>query len=134
MDTIQCAIVNIKLKYYKKDLALRQEVASKYSKKLKMKNEKLVLPFVDRRAESVWAQYSIRVQNRSELQSKLKEKGIPTAVHYPLPLHLQECFAYLGYKKGDFPISEQVSNDIISLPMNPYLKDDEIDFICNNIE
>ncbi len=133
MDTIQCAIVDVKLKHYQKDLALRQEVARKYSEELRVKSEELVLPFVDERATSAWAQYSVRVQNRDEVQAKLKEKGIPTAVHYPMPLHLQECFSYLGYKKGDFPIAERVSNEIMSLPMNPYLSDDEISYIANNL-
>ena len=127
MDTIQCAVVNVKLKYYAKDLALRQEVASKYTKTLTGKD--LVLPFVASDATSAWAQYSVRVQNRDEVQVKLKEQGVPTAVHYPMPLHLQECFGYLGYEKGDFPIAEQVSNEILSLPMNPYLGDDEIAYI-----
>jgi len=131
MDTLQCAIVDVKLKYYAKDLALRQEVAQKYNEKLKMKNEKLILPFVDERATSAWAQYSVRVKNRDDIQAKLKEAGVPTAVHYPMPLHLQECFTYLGYKKGDFPISETVSEEIMSLPMNPYVSDDEISFISN---
>ncbi|MBU1668524.1 DegT/DnrJ/EryC1/StrS family aminotransferase, partial [bacterium] len=133
MDTIQCAVVNVKLKHYEKDLALRQEVATKYNEKLKMKNEKLVLPFIDNRATSAYAQYSIRVQNRDEVQAQLKEHGIPTAVHYPLPLHLQECFAYLGYQKGDFPVSELVSSEIMSLPMNSYLTDDEIGYISRYV-
>jgi len=89
----------------------------------------LVLPFIDNRATSAFAQYSIRVKNRDEVQVRLKEQGIPTAVHYPMPLHLQECFAYLGYKKGDFPVSEIVSSEIMSLPMNPYVGDDEIEYI-----
>ncbi|WP_373073622.1 DegT/DnrJ/EryC1/StrS family aminotransferase [Sulfurimonas sp.] len=127
LDTIQAAILNVKLKYYEKDLKLRQEVAKKYTKSLSAKN--LVLPFVDNKATSAWAQYSVRVKNRSSLQDKLKEVGIPTAVHYPIPLHLQECFKYLGYKKGDFPISEIVSTEIMSLPMNPYISDDEINYI-----
>jgi len=107
MDTLQCAIVNVK--HYKKDLAL---------------------PFVDEKATSAWAQYSIRVKNRDEVQTKLKKQGIPTAVHYPMPLHLQECFAYLGQGKGSFPICEQVSSEIMSLPMNPYVSDDEIVYIA----
>jgi UDP-2-acetamido-2-deoxy-ribo-hexuluronate aminotransferase len=131
MDTIQCAVVNVKLKHYKKDLELRQEVASKYTQALKGKD--LILPFVKKERTSAWAQYSVRVQNRDELQAKLKEAGIPTAVHYPMPLHLQEVFAYLGYKKGDFPISEKVSGEIMSLPMNPYVTDDEIQYISENI-
>ena len=131
MDTIQCAIVNVKLNHYKKDLALRQEVSSKYTKALKDRD--LVLPFVDKRATSAFAQYSIRVKNRDAVQAHLKEKGIPTAVHYPMPLHLQECFAYLGYEKGDFPVSELVSDEIMSLPMNPYLTENEILFIHQSI-
>jgi len=131
LDTIQAAILNVKLKYYEKDLALRQEVASKYTKSLAEKD--LVLPYVDEKATSAWAQYSVRMKNRDNVQSSLKENGIPTAVHYPMPLHLQECFKYLGYKKGDFPISEIVSEEIMSLPMNPYLTDEEINFITRSI-
>jgi len=91
------------------------------------------LPSVDERATSAFAQYSIRVKDRDKVQAKLKEAGIPTAVHYPMPLHLQECFAYLGYKEGDFPISEIISNEIMSLPMNPYLSDDEISYIATTL-
>jgi len=132
LDTIQAAILNVKLKYYSKNLILRQEVASKYTKALENKTN-LILPFVDENATSAWAQYSIRVKNRDEIQAKLKIQGIPTAVHYPMPLHLQECFKYLGYKKGDFPISEIVSNEIMSLPMNSYVTNEEIDYILGNL-
>lgn len=133
LDTIQAAVLNVKLEYYKKDLALRQEVAQKYHSKLNIHTSKLVLPFVEEGRTSAWAQYSIRVKNRDELQEKLKLAGIPTAVHYPMPLHLQECFIYLGYKKGDFPISEIVSEEIMSLPMNPYVTDEEIEYIVGNL-
>lgn len=144
LDTIQAAVLNVKLKYYKKDLKLRQEVASKYteflSEKLEGRSEKgydIVLPYVDERTTSAWAQYSIRIKPstslRDNLQESLKEKGIPTAVHYPMPLHLQECFAYLGYTKGDFPISEIVSQEIMSLPMNPYVTDEEIEYITKEV-
>lgn len=131
MDTIQCAIVDVKLKYYEKDLALRQDVATRYTKALEGKE--LVLPFVDERASSVFAQYSVRVKNRDAVQAQLKEQGIPTAVHYPMPLHLQECFTYLGHIKRNFPISELISEEIMSLPMNPYVTDDEIRYICENL-
>ena len=131
MDTLQCAVVNVKLKHYTKDLARRQEVAQKYTKALQ--DKELVTPYQNPDATSAWAQYSVRVQNRDEVQVKLKEAGIPTAVHYPMALHLQECFAYLGYKQGDFPISERVSEEIMSLPMNPYVGDGEIKFIVENI-
>jgi len=134
LDTIQAAVLNVKLKHYKKDLVLRQEVAQKYHSKLKIHNSTLVLPFVEEGRTSAWAQYSIRVKNRDKLQAKLKEKGIPTAVHYPMPLHLQECFKYLGYKEADFPISEIVAKEIMSLPMNPYVSDEEIEYISKKIE
>ncbi|RBQ29247.1 DegT/DnrJ/EryC1/StrS family aminotransferase [Aliarcobacter vitoriensis] len=132
LDTIQAAVLNVKLKYYKKDLAKRAEVASKYTKALENKSN-LILPYVDTKSTSAWAQYSIRVKNRDEIQNKLKKVGIPTAVHYPMPLHLQECFKYLGYNKGDFPISEVVSEEIMSLPMNPYITDEEIEYIVKNL-
>lgn len=131
LDTIQAAVLNVKLKYYEKDLALRQEVASKYTKALQDKN--LILPFIEGNSTSAFAQYSIRVNGRDNLQVKLKEAGIPSAVHYPMPLHLQECFKYLEYEDGDFSISEQISSEIMSLPMNPYLTDEEIEYICGNL-
>ena len=133
LDTIQAAVLNVKLKYYEKDLALRQEVANKYSVSLSSQCESqgIIMPTLTPHTTSAWAQYSIRVKDREKLQEKLSNVGIPTAVHYPLPLHLQECFAYLGYKEGDFPISETVANEIMSLPMNPYLSDEEIEYIVS---
>lgn len=129
LDTIQAAILNVKLKYYDNDLLLRQEIAQKYTSALQSKNTDVFLPAVKSDRTSAWAQYSIRVKNREDLQAKLNEQGIPTAIHYPLPLHLQECFTYLDYQSGDFPLSERVAKEIMSLPMNPYLTDDEIDYI-----
>lgn len=128
MDTIQAAVLNVKLKYYDKDLKLRQEVAEKYQEALKNKKN-IILPKLTDNVTSAWAQYSIRVKDRESLHSKLKESGIPTAVHYPMPLHLQECFKYLGYVKGDFLIAEIVSNEIMSLPMNSYVTIEEIEYI-----
>lgn len=149
LDTLQAAVLNVKLKHYKKDLALRQEVASKYTKALETYSsfpnsnssfstglgisKNIILPFIEEKATSAWAQYSIRVKNRDEVQAKLKEAGIPTAVHYPMPLHLQEAFEYLNYEKGDFPISERVSDEIMSLPMNPYVSDEEIEYITKRL-
>jgi len=138
MDTLQCAIVNVKLKHYKKDLALRQEVAKKYTEALgcvasASPKQQIILPTIANKVTSAWAQYSVRVKNRDEVQAKLKEQGIPTAVHYPMPLHLQEAFEYLNYNKDDFPISERVSDEIMSLPMNPYVSDEEIQYIGNSL-
>ena len=113
-------------------MVLRQEVAHKYTNTLASEN--IVLPFITSDTRSSWAQYSVRVKNRDEVQLKLKEKGIPTAVHYPMPLHLQECFEYLAYKKSSFPVSERVSREILSLPMNPYVLDEEIKYIADSIK
>lgn len=131
LDTIQAAVLNVKLKYYEKDLKLRQDVAAKYTKALNAKN--IETPFIKSDRTSAWAQYSIRVKNRTELQTKLQNLGIPTAVHYPMPLHVQECFKYLNLKEGDFPISEKVSKEIMSLPMNPYVSDEEIEYIVGSL-
>ncbi len=130
LDTIQAAVLLVKLRHYETDLALRQKVARKYNAALEGKHH---LPFIAPDRTSAYAQYSIRVTNRDVFQEELKQAGIPTAVHYPMPLHLQECFTNLGYKKGDFPISETVANEILSLPMNPFLSDDEIAYICGKL-
>ncbi|MCX7820452.1 MAG: DegT/DnrJ/EryC1/StrS family aminotransferase, partial [Brevinematales bacterium] len=80
------------------------------------------------------AQYSIRVKNRDAVIKKLNEAGIPTAVHYPIPIHLQKAYSYLGYHEGDFPVSEKVSEEIMSLPMHPFLTEENIDFVVDSIK
>jgi UDP-2-acetamido-2-deoxy-ribo-hexuluronate aminotransferase len=130
LDALQAAILNEKLKFYANDITRRQYVAETYSNNLK---STILKPIVKPENTSVWAQYSIRVENREQIQEKLKSLGIPTAVHYPMPLHLQECFQYLKGKKGDFPIAEQISNEIMSLPMNPYLTEKEIYYITDHL-
>ena len=132
LDTLQAGILLVKLKYFEKEIELRNNVAKKYMELLKG-NNKIMLPFIKEDRSSVWAQFSIRVKDRDKVREYLQKKGIPTAVHYPIPLHLQECFSYLGYKKGDFLISEKVSEEILSLPMNPYLTDEEVEYIAENL-
>lgn len=131
MDTIQAAVLNVKMNHYLKDIENRQLVAEEYSKQL---SGSVITPKLLDFNTSVWAQYSIRVENREMVVKKMKEAGIPTAIHYPRPLHLQECFANLEYAEGDFPIAEKVSNEILSLPMNPYLKKEEVDNISNQLK
>jgi UDP-2-acetamido-2-deoxy-ribo-hexuluronate aminotransferase len=130
LDAIQAAVLNVKLKYYNEDISRRQGVAKKYSAFI---SDNIIKPLISDNKTSVWAQYSIRVNNREEVQARLKEQGIPTAVHYPLPLHMQECFKYLGLNEGDFPIAEKVAKEIMSLPMNPYLSTEEIKYIANQL-
>ena len=126
LDTIQAAVLLAKLPHYPQELADRQQVAQRYVDTL---SGSLQTPVIKPNRTSAWAQYTLRVNNRDALQAKLKDNSIPTAVHYPLPLHLQECFQYLNYKQGDFPISEKASNEVISLPMNPFLAKKEIQYI-----
>jgi UDP-2-acetamido-2-deoxy-ribo-hexuluronate aminotransferase len=129
LDTIQAAVLLAKLPHYENEISRRQVISELYAKQLKS----VLNPFIKGKCTCVWSQYTIRVQNRDKLQEKLKEQGIPTAVHYPIPLHLQECFQYLNYKSGHFPISERASEEVISLPMNAFLHNDEIKFIAKNI-
>jgi len=130
LDTIQAAILLAKLSYFSKELNDRRKIADYYAKNLSNVLEK---PVIKQDRISTWAQYTIKVKKRESLQLKLKEKGIPTSVFYPIPLHLQECFKYLNYKKGDFLISEKVSNEVLSLPMNAFLTIDQIKFIIFSI-
>ncbi len=131
MDTIQAAILLAKLKYFPQELKDRQIVADHYSSGL---HDVLQTPIIKPNNSSSWAQYTLRVSNRDNIQEELKKKGIPTSVFYPVCLHLQECFKYLNYKCGDFPISEKASKEALSLPMNPFLTYDQIDYIILNIK
>lgn len=131
LDTIQAAVLLAKLPHYQSEVESRNRVAKAYSEQL---TNIVQTPVVKTDRTSVWAQYTVRVQNRDQLQEKLKEKGVPTAVHYPMPLHLQECFQYLGLKKGTYPIAEQIAQEVMSLPMNPFLTDEEIVYIVNAVK
>jgi UDP-2-acetamido-2-deoxy-ribo-hexuluronate aminotransferase len=124
LDTLQAAILHAKFDVFPQEIELRQKVATKYTELLSSAGNGLVTPHVPAESQSAWAQYSVLAKNendRSVLQSKLKESGIPTAIYYPKPLHLQTAFQGLGYRSGDFPVSEECSGRIFSLPMHPYL-------------
>ena len=94
----------------------------------------MLTKFTAKMKNSEYAQYSIRVKNREIVQVNLKQKEIPTAVHYPMPLHLQECFILSGYVKSDFPTVEIVSKEIMSIPMNSYLTIEEIEYTTLNLK
>jgi UDP-2-acetamido-2-deoxy-ribo-hexuluronate aminotransferase len=130
LDTIQAAILLAKLPYYKKELEDRERAAKNYSKLI---TKSLILPIIKSNRTSVWAQYTIRVNNRDEVKKKLQDEGIPTAIYYPVPLHLQECFRNFNYKENDFPVAEEASNCVLSLPMNAYLTDDNISYITKTL-
>lgn len=129
LDTIQAAVLLAKLPHYAKEIESRQLVAERYSNALK----NVAVPFVKKDRTSVWAQYTVRVNNRDAVQSRLKESGVPTAVHYPIPLHMQECFQFIGLKKGVAPVAEQVAGEVLSLPMNPFISADEVSFVVGEL-
>ena len=129
LDAIQAGVLNVKLKYFDDEIARRQEVAARYEQNLK----NVVTPFVESGNTSVWAQYCIRVKDRARMLEICAQKGVPTGVYYPLPLHLQEVFKDLGYKKGDFAVSERVSEDIMALPMSAFLSEQEQDYVIEVI-
>ncbi len=131
LDAIQAAVLSVKLKYFKEEVQTRQNVAERYSKALQ---DIVKTPYVKSDRTSVYAQYSIRVKSRDTFTKNLNQNEVPTAVHYPMPLHLQECFNYLGYKEGDFPVSEKVSKEIVSLPMSPFLTAQDQDKIISIIK
>ncbi|MFA7626502.1 MAG: DegT/DnrJ/EryC1/StrS family aminotransferase [Candidatus Kapaibacterium sp.] len=134
LDTIQAAVLLAKLSIFEDEIVKRNKVADLYSSMLK---DVLQVPHIPDNYMSVWAQYSLLAENsnhREKIMSELKESSIPTVIYYPLPLHLQEAFNGLNYKKGDFPICEDVASRIFSLPMHPYLNEKEIVTICNKIK
>ena len=120
MDTIQAAILLEKMKLFPEEILLRQKVAKRYDQMLA---ESVKIPHVKPHNTSIYAQYTIEVPNRDELQQQLQVLGIPTAVHYPIAMHQQTALSHLGYKAGDFPNSELAAKHVISLPMHPYLQE-----------
>ena len=130
LDTMQAAVLLAKLDIFKEEIELRQEVAGRYSKAL---SDVVDVPLVKEHNISAWAQYSVLFSERDNLIEYLRSQGIPTAIYYPKPLHLQTAFSHLGYKLGDFPVSEDISEKIFSVPMYPYLNEDDQSRVINAI-
>ncbi|SQH71430.1 DegT family aminotransferase [Helicobacter mustelae] len=130
LDSLQAAILQTKLGYYEQNLAKRQENARLYCKHLK--DAKITLPFIDRKAKSSFAQFSILCKLRESLREFLQKRAIPTAVHYPIALHQQKAFGYLPSTKA--PFAEQCAREILSLPLHPYLTPTQILTICQSIK
>jgi len=115
LDAMQAAILLAKFKYLEEEIKLRQQKGAYYTDGLK---DVVVTPYA---------------RKRDELSKYLNDNGVPTAIHYPRPLHLQEAFSYLGYREGDFPVSEKTSKGILSLPMSPFITQDEQDYVIEKI-
>jgi len=122
LDALQAAVLRVKLAYLDQWAQLRMEHAAEYNAKLK---PFVTVPVLRDGYSHVYHQYSILAYKRDELAAHLQARGVPTAIYYPVPLHLQEVFGYLGYRKGDFPVSESLCDRIISLPIFPEMTAEE---------
>ena len=133
LDTIQAAILSVKLLYLNKFVTGRRRAAKLY--KLALKDIKqIVLPYESDYTYHSYHIFAIQCQNRNQLKNYLEKNGISTVIHYPKPIHLQEAYQSLGYKKGDFPISERLANNSLSLPMFPEITNKEIYYIASTIK
>jgi UDP-2-acetamido-2-deoxy-ribo-hexuluronate aminotransferase len=123
LDTLQAAILLAKIDIFVEEIDNRNKLADRYSDALK---DVVIVPAKPERTISAWAQYTLRVQHRDIFQGVLSAAGIPTAIYYPLPMHLQPAYREFGSGLGSLPASEQLSGEVISLPMNPYWTDDDL--------
>lgn len=134
LDTVQAAILDVKLKYLNDYSQARQKVAQKYDQAFHSLSG-LVIPTRVAYSTHVFNQYTCRVENgkRDKLKSYLQEKGIPTMVYYPIPVHLQDAYKIYGYHKGDFPVAERLCEEVISFPIHTEMKVDVQEYIIENV-
>lgn len=137
LDALQAAVLRAKLPHLDEWTTGRQRKAQQYDLMLGDAglNEEVEVPFVRSNARHIFHQFVIRVRDgrRDALRAHLRERGVGTDVYYPVPLHLQECFAYLGYQEGDFPIAEEAAKETLALPVYPELTDEQQDYVVNAI-
>lgn len=131
LDEIKACALVVKFPYLQSWNRRRLENGKYYNKKLK--NLPIILPNIEDETSHIFHQYVIRVKERDKLQGFLKEKGIQTGIYYPVPLHLQECFAHFGYSNGDFPAAEKAARTSLALPVYPELKKTEKDYIVKTV-
>lgn len=121
-DTLQAAVLLAKFGIFAEEVSARAAIGAEYSRLFAAASGgSIITPFIAPYNTSVYAQYTIQVENRDSLQQALQAKGVPTAVHYPVPLNLQPAFAAVGKPAGSFPVAEAVASKVMSLPMHPYL-------------
>lgn len=134
LDTIQAGILRIKLQHLAGWNEQRRNSAARYREVLGASAGMIGLPFEPAWSKAVYHLFVVRVEKRDELQRYLADANIGTGIHYPVPLHLQKAYGALGYKSGDFPISEKVAAEIVSLPMYPGLGEEEVRQVCERVE
>jgi len=132
IDGIQASILNVKLDHLDRWNKQRRRIADTYSNGLKDKSRVRLLAVADG-CDHVYHLYVVQVANRDRLRTRLLEHEIATGIHYPVPLHLQAAYAGLGYQKGEFPVSERLAKEIVSLPMYPQLQPNQVDFVLSKL-
>lgn len=132
LDELQAALLQVKLPYLDKWNSDRNRIAGRYLAEIK--HPDIILPQpVEPDSRQVWHIFAVRCRRRDALQAYLQNCGIGTNIHYPVPIHLQPCYAHLGFKKGDFPIAEEISETVLSLPMYYGMTDDEVGYVVEKI-
>ncbi|QGU96006.1 aminotransferase class I/II-fold pyridoxal phosphate-dependent enzyme [Clostridium bovifaecis] len=133
LDTLQAAVLSVKLKYIDEAIKKREEVAKLYIERLS-ECEEIKIPKIKGDQKHVYYVFNVLAQNRDGLAEHLKKNEIGYSIYYPRPLHMQKAFEYLGYKEGDFPVAEKVSKEIIALPIYPEITKEEVEFVCETIK
>ncbi|MDX1908950.1 MAG: DegT/DnrJ/EryC1/StrS family aminotransferase [Bacteroidia bacterium] len=131
LDTIQAAMLLVKLRYFNGWTSRRRDIAAMYKSRL---SGYVWTPKDQPGEKGVYHTFIIQTDRRDALKQWLADKGVDTKIHYPIPIHLQEAAAYLGYKKGDFPVTERHTETMLSLPVFPELTDEQIEYVCTCIE
>jgi len=135
LDEIQAAVLNVKLGSLGEWMAARDAHARQYTQRLQaLQSAGLVTPAKSRGGRHVWNQYVIRVRRRDELRQYLAAAGVGTEIYYPIPLHLQQCFTYLGYRSGQLPEAERAAHEVLALPVFPELSPAQIDHVAGTIQ
>ena len=130
LDSLQAAVLLAKLEIFDREVQLRGQLGAAYSEQLR---DVVKTPYIEPHNTSVFAQYTIQVEDRQGFQERMHAAGVPTAVHYPVPLHLQPAFARPGLGRGSFPLSEAAADRVISLPMHPYLSQADQDKVVASV-
>jgi dTDP-4-amino-4,6-dideoxygalactose transaminase len=132
LDELQAGFLKIKLTNLEKSNEKRTKISKLYDKLLNGVGD-LILPQLASGCTSVYHIYQVRTNQRDSLQKFLSENGVATMIHYPIPPHLQKAYSHLGFKKGDFPIAENIAETTLSLPLDPFISDDDIAYVCECI-
>lgn len=132
LDTMQAAVLRVKLRYTEESIAARERHGRHYAERLS-RVPGLRLPKVREGSRPVYYVFNVLVPDRDGLMESLGAKGIGTTIYYPRPLHLQKCFEHLGHRAGDFPVAERLAGEVLALPIYPELTDDEVDYVCDAV-